>query len=114
MSGVDIMNRMQDMSHGWYRPSPGSIYPLLEQLESEGLIARNKEGKFELTAGYRGGSGVAGGISDSMTELESNVSYLEDLRNGARASLSEYRDRIDKLARRLDALRNATQPGGSP
>ncbi len=53
MNGVDIMNELQEMSHGWYRPSPGSIYPLLEQLEKEGLVAKNKEGKFELTACVR-------------------------------------------------------------
>ena len=111
LSGVDIMNKMQEMSHGWYRPSPGSIYPLLEQLEREGMIAKNKDGKFALTAAYREG---AGGTSDAVIALESNVSYLEDLRSGGRASLIEYRDRLDKLARRLDALRDAPKPGGSP
>jgi len=112
MSGVDIMRRMQEMSRGWYRPSPGSIYPILEQLEKEGLIAKNKEGKYELTTNYRKQSGMAGDISDAMTAMEGTASYLEDLQSTGGADLSVYRDRIEKLAKRLDALGSGPHSGG--
>jgi DNA-binding PadR family transcriptional regulator len=112
MNGVDIMNKLQEMSHGWYRPSPGSIYPLLEQLEKEGLVARNKDGKFELTAAYGERSGAGDEANSALSVMESNASYLEDLRAANAASLSRYRDRIEKLAKRLDALRGALQSRG--
>jgi len=114
MSGVDIMTRMQEMSRGWYRPSPGSIYPLLEQLEKEGLIAKNKEGKYEITINYRKQSGMVGDISDAITTMEGTTSYLEDLRSNGGADLSVYRDRIEKLANRLDAIRTGLQSRGDP
>ena len=106
------MRKMQEMSRGWYRPSPGSIYPLLEQLEKEGLIVKNKEGKYELTANYRKRAGMAGDISDAMTTMEGTASYLEDLRSSGGADLTVYQERIEKLAKRLDALRASLQSGG--
>jgi DNA-binding PadR family transcriptional regulator len=110
MNGVDIMNRMHEMSHGWYRPSPGSIYPLLEQLEKEGLTAKNKEGKYELTAIYDRESGTTGDLGNILTAMESNVSYFEELQKADGESLSSHLDRIEVLARRLEALHGAPQP----
>jgi len=110
MNGVDIMNKMHEMSHGWYRPSPGSIYPLLEQLEKEGLVAKNKEGKYELTAIYDQESGTTVDVGHMLTAMESNVSYFEELQKTDEASLSSRSDRIEKLARRLEALYAELQP----
>jgi DNA-binding PadR family transcriptional regulator len=114
MNGVDIMNELQEMSHGWYRPSPGSIYPLLEQLEKDGLVAKNKDGKFELTAAYAEQSGAGDDLASALSALESNTSFLEDLQRTEGASLSKYKDRIEKLARRLEALNGAPQSRGGP
>ncbi|MHA2002463.1 MAG: PadR family transcriptional regulator [Candidatus Thorarchaeota archaeon] len=38
MTGTDIMKIMDARTEGHWRPSPGSIYPLLSQLEEEGII----------------------------------------------------------------------------
>lgn len=114
MNGVDIMNELQRMSHGWYRPSPGSIYPLLEQLEKEGLIAKNREGKFELTAAYGVRSGIGDDVASALSVMESNISYLEDLQRTDGARLSRYRDRMEKLTRRLETLTGALQTRSGP
>jgi DNA-binding PadR family transcriptional regulator len=114
MNGVDIMNELQKKSHGWYRPSPGSIYPLLEQLEKEALIAKNKDGKFELTAEYGKRSGIGDDAVSALSVLESNTSYLEDLQKIDAARLSKHRDRIERLARRLETLNDALRSGSGP
>lgn len=111
MNGVDIMNNLQEMSHGWYRPSPGSIYPLLDQLEKEGLIAKNEEGKFELTAAFVERTGAGNNVSTALSALESNTSYLEDIQRADPAHLSKSKERILRLARRLQALDEAKEPG---
>ena len=36
--GYAVMRRLEEMSGGLWRPSPGSVYPTLSQLEDEGLI----------------------------------------------------------------------------
>jgi DNA-binding PadR family transcriptional regulator len=109
MNGVDIMNELQKMSRGWYRPSPGSIYPLLEQLEKEGLIAKNKEGRYELTAAYAEQWGTGGDLASAITAMESNASYLEDILKTDAARLSKHRERIENLTKRLEALNGAAQ-----
>jgi DNA-binding PadR family transcriptional regulator len=51
-NGYAIMQELEQRSDGLWRPSPGSVYPALSQLEDEGLI-RSREGDggrvFELT-----------------------------------------------------------------
>jgi DNA-binding PadR family transcriptional regulator len=51
-NGYQLMQAIEERSGGRWRPSPGSIYPTLAQLEDEGLIRATEEevGKlFELT-----------------------------------------------------------------
>lgn len=52
MHGYQLMQEMQDRSDGAWEPSPGSIYPTLQQLADEGLVrSEANEGKnvFTLT-----------------------------------------------------------------
>jgi DNA-binding PadR family transcriptional regulator len=37
-NGYQIMQELEERSEGLWRPSPGSVYPALQQLEDEGLI----------------------------------------------------------------------------
>ena len=54
MHGYQIMRELAERSEGAWRPSPGSVYPTLQQLEDEGLVeqAASAAGKrvFGLTA----------------------------------------------------------------
>jgi DNA-binding PadR family transcriptional regulator len=36
--GYEVMRRLEDMSGGLWRPSPGSVYPHLQMLEDEGMV----------------------------------------------------------------------------
>ena len=51
-NGYQIMQELEARSGGAWRPSPGSVYPALQQLEDEGLIrSREHDGRkrYELT-----------------------------------------------------------------
>jgi DNA-binding PadR family transcriptional regulator len=51
-NGYQLMQTIEERSDGRWRPSPGSVYPTLAQLEDEGLIrATEVEGQkvFEIT-----------------------------------------------------------------
>jgi DNA-binding PadR family transcriptional regulator len=37
-NGYQIIQELDERSHGAWRPSPGSVYPVLQQLEDEGLV----------------------------------------------------------------------------
>ena len=52
MHGYQIIQELGERSGGVWRPSPGSIYPTLQQLEDEGLVRGSEsDGRrvFELT-----------------------------------------------------------------
>jgi len=38
MHGYQIINELTERSQGAWRPSPGSVYPVLQQLQDEGLV----------------------------------------------------------------------------
>ena len=115
-NGAEIMNAIEEMSQGWWRPSPGSIYPLLEGLEQDGVVRKREDGRYELTERGReemewppwGPFGMAGrrpqGAEGVLGEMGGYVSYLEDLARSDRASLEVQQDRIKSLADRLSAL----------
>jgi DNA-binding PadR family transcriptional regulator len=78
------MRRLETESGGAWRPSPGSVYPMLQQLEDEGLVRSSEdEGRktYELTDAGRGeadptklaalaAEGERGGNTDLRSELE--------------------------------------------
>ncbi len=117
-NGAEIMNAIEEMSQGWWRPSPGSMYPLLESLVQEGLIAKRDDGRYELSPagrqamempwgpwgpwGMRGGQSP--GVDGVLGEMKGYVSYLEDVARSDRAGIDRNRDQITSLADRLSAL----------
>jgi DNA-binding PadR family transcriptional regulator len=42
-NGYRLMQEIEERSDGAWRPSPGSIYPALQQLEDEGLVEADAE-----------------------------------------------------------------------
>jgi DNA-binding PadR family transcriptional regulator len=40
--GYAVMRRLEEMSGGLWRPSPGSVYPHLQMLEDEGMVASSE------------------------------------------------------------------------
>lgn len=52
INGYQIIQQLEERSRGVWRPSPGSVYPTLAQLEDEGLVRSDASGSgkvFELT-----------------------------------------------------------------
>ncbi|GAA3195038.1 hypothetical protein GCM10010451_51480 [Streptomyces virens] len=60
MHGYEMIQEIAERSGGAWKPSPGSVYPTLQLLEDEGLIASASEGGkklFSLTAAGRDAAG---------------------------------------------------------
>jgi len=46
MHGYEVMKALEEESKGYYRPSPGSVYPTLQMLDDEGyLTVEEKDGR---------------------------------------------------------------------
>lgn len=69
LRGIEVIDQIEAMTLGWWRPSPGSVYPALSSLVQEGILIKDEEGRYSLTeAGRR--------------ELESSPAYAMSLRRG--------------------------------
>jgi DNA-binding PadR family transcriptional regulator len=111
-NGAEIMNEIEGMSQGWWRPSPGSIYPLLEELAQDGFIRKRADGRYELTQKRMEEVGWPFGVTGRrpitvegvLNEMTGYLSYIEDLSTSDKSKVAPYMDRIRGIADRLMAL----------
>ena len=117
-NGAEIVDEIERMTQGWWRPSPGSIYPLLAELQQEGLVQKRDDGRYELNPNVRDefewipgvGRRRPQGVAEMLSEMDGFVSYLEDLRTSDASKLGPHRDSIRRIA---DRLRAVAEGGGS-
>jgi len=111
-NGAEIMDEIENMSQGWWRPSPGSVYPMLEEMVQDGLIKKREDGRYELTSKAQQeeewpfSNHFTGprSIDAMLNEITGYISYFEDLTKTDRAKLESHKDKIRTITERLDAL----------
>jgi len=119
-NGVEIMDGVEAMTRGWWRPTPGSVYPLLEKMANEGTILKRPDGRYELTPDARKELSASFGppfrppqtTDDMVSEMQAFVSYMEEIKGTGRDDLSHHLDRLRELAKRLSALAGDRTEGG--
>jgi DNA-binding PadR family transcriptional regulator len=57
-NGYQLMQAIEERSDGLWRPSPGSVYPALQQLEDEGLVRVEEHDTDPTSSGSTGGGKV--------------------------------------------------------
>lgn len=111
-SGAEIMDMMEGNLQGWWRPSPGSIYPMLKSMVEEGTLSRSSDNKYSLTAKGREeiehpfpwmGRAVASprSVEGALEEISSYVAYLEDLAESREDKVVQNASKIKELSSRL-------------
>jgi DNA-binding PadR family transcriptional regulator len=115
-TGAEIMDVMEGNLQGWWRPSPGSIYPLLSSMVEEGVLKRSDDKKlYSLTEKGREevehplpwlGSPQSSprSVEGALREISSYVAYLEDLKQSMGKKLEENADEMSELGSRLSKL----------
>jgi DNA-binding PadR family transcriptional regulator len=111
-NGYQIMQEVQERSDGVWRPSPGSVYPALQQLEDEGLIRSEEvDGRklFALTDAGRAfvqerdaekpapWEQMSGDVSSEAHELgklmrEVGFAFVQVMRTGSEAQMGRARE----------------------
>ena len=130
-NGVEIMDAVQVHHNGLHkkyfrgqkhskRPSPGSIYPMLKKKVFENLISKRDDGRYDLTAkgqemsdkifkrfeGFHGKHIDRGSfaIENILTEIDSYVSYLEDIK---KEKLVPHEELIGLMSERLKNIQES-------
>ncbi|MFE1169039.1 PadR family transcriptional regulator [Nocardiopsis sp. NPDC058789] len=107
-SGYEIIREGRERSGGAWRPSPGSVYPMLQQLEDEGLVAQVEgEGRrrpYQLT-------------DEGIAYLEENGADLTppwEAGADAHADARSRYEEIGALAYQLSAAASQVAQAGTP
>jgi DNA-binding PadR family transcriptional regulator len=104
MHGYQLMQRIAERSRGVWRPSPGTIYPVLAQLEDEGLLeVTRSQGRKMATLTDQGRA--------YMTE------HADELGDPFGALDEEFGSRIDlrePVAELVSAARQLARSGSTP
>jgi len=115
-NGYQLMQVIEERSDGSWRPSPGSVYPILSQLEDEGLVraAERDGGKvFELTdAGREQVAEAKDATPPWEIEDEDGLAVRRDMRRlvgevAQAAMLVNHAGDDQQIEQALEALRNA-------
>jgi DNA-binding PadR family transcriptional regulator len=81
-NGYEVMRRLEEMSGGLWRPSPGSVYPQLQMLEDEGLVRSSEtEGSRTYTLTEAGGAEAERGAAPWQAPSETDE-LVRGLRDG--------------------------------
>jgi DNA-binding PadR family transcriptional regulator len=119
-SRMKYMNHMHTRRFRYSKPSPSYLYPSLKKMECEGLISKNKEGKYELTEKGKNslnklheffqtekrGTDDSFTIENVFTELDSYVDYLEDT---GKEKLEVHLESIENLIVRLKNIKESLE-----
>ncbi|HTT15641.1 MAG TPA: PadR family transcriptional regulator [Thermoplasmata archaeon] len=111
-NGAEVMDDMELMTRGWWRPSPGSVYPLLEEMVKEGTLRKRDDGRYELVETKEAKEWdwalphATRSVQDVARELRGLASYLEDLHRAEPASTASIEGQIDEVVERLRRLKN--------
>ncbi|MGC8652136.1 MAG: PadR family transcriptional regulator [Candidatus Micrarchaeia archaeon] len=110
-NGAELSDAIESM-YEW-RPSPGALYPLLEELESEGLI-RKKDERYELVA-YKNddfwprGFGRPTSTFDIVARIDTWLSYFEEMQKRNPKGFEAYADKLGEINARLSELLGKAQ-----
>jgi DNA-binding PadR family transcriptional regulator len=119
MHGYQIMQELAERSSGVWQPSPGSIYPTLQQLEDEGLIEADKhEGKNVYSLTNQGRNELERGdeplvwerfgsrVDDTLIDLRDvgfqvGAAVMQIARAGSESQVARTKEILEETRRRI-------------
>lgn len=122
MHGYQIMQELTQRTEGIWRPSPGSIYPTLQQLEDEGLVQSERlEGKNVYSITDEGRSHLGGEDQTPLWErlgdhthgglielrdlgFQVGAAVMQVARNGSESQIDKTRKILEETRRRIYQL----------
>ena len=95
MHGYEMIQQLDERTGGIWRPSPGSVYPTLQMLEDEGLVASSKaEGRKLFTLTDEGATVAATAAENPpwATIADETVAEANDVRDAAFGLMNALRE----------------------
>ncbi|MFP3198195.1 MAG: PadR family transcriptional regulator [Sulfolobaceae archaeon] len=105
--GIDIIDDVYKMTWGFWKPSPGSVYPLLSKMEEDGVIRKIDGERYTITdKGIKEIEEILplkhrSSIDDAVEELEGLSTFFGEV---DKTQLSQYKERIEKALRKIEEV----------
>jgi DNA-binding PadR family transcriptional regulator len=132
-NGYQLIQVIAERTQGVWRPSAGSVYPALQQLEDEGLIAPEGEGRrrmytltdegreyvgahaAELRASWDAAAGMADDVAIELHDMVHQVrmAVMEVHRAGSASQLAQARKVLAEARRSMYRILAGDEPGGT-
>ena len=110
-NGKEITDEIENLSLGLWRPSPGSLYPTLGELVEEGIIEKDRNGKYRLTElgkkvsyPWESERYAKDNFADIINEMDGYLSYLEDFKRENKKEFEKYKRRFKEISKRCERL----------
>ncbi|AHC51331.1 PadR family transcriptional regulator [Sulfolobus acidocaldarius SUSAZ] len=109
--GIDIIDDIYKMSWGMWRPSPGSVYPLLNKLLEEGAVRKEGGDRYQITD--KGIKEIEHFIlvrnrsktEDAIEELQGLLNFFKEIN---REELALHKENIIDILKKIEeVIRNA-------
>jgi DNA-binding PadR family transcriptional regulator len=100
MHGYELMAELSTRIGRRYRASPGSIYPAVQALEAEGLIAGTDEADKRIYALTDDGTKALSNRAHRLAALESRLGVR--FTTGVEPDLARFAERVRSVAPRMD------------
>lgn len=91
--GYDVIKAIEEESHGFYSPSAGSVYPILQELEDQDFVTSSEES----------GKKIYSITKDGERELKANKDKFADMQERLRERLGDM-GRYSELMREMGYL----------
>jgi DNA-binding PadR family transcriptional regulator len=102
MHGYELMSELSRLFGPRYRPSPGSVYPALEALEAEGLLAGEPDGGRTTFGATPAGVEAVEKRLDDLAALELRTGVHVRPEESLDAALARFKARLMPLGGRVD------------
>jgi DNA-binding PadR family transcriptional regulator len=104
--GYDVIRLLEDRFMGLYAPSPGTIYPRLQRLESEGLVTQSQEGGRKVYQITDAGREELRRRQDELDQLENEIhnsvhGLTREIREEVRGTVRDLKQELKQAAREI-------------
>ncbi len=116
MNGSEIIREIEKRTGGHWRPSPGSVYPLLSSMESKGEINKTVDGKYAVTekgkAVYADMNRILEGFissedpDDVIEETLYNIRFIREGIGTGHYRIEDLGGLIEECKKIVEALKN--------
>jgi DNA-binding PadR family transcriptional regulator len=107
--GYEIIRELEERFHGWYSPSPGSVYPTLQWLEEMGYATSSQQDGKKIYAITEAGLKFLESQEKARQDIRDQMKeqwcwWSEDLHDDIHDVMNSLRDTIHGLRHKAKAL----------